>query len=122
MRTDRRLLKQLLLNILSNAVKFSRTGGQITLFASLLPSADRIAICVEDTGIGMTAEEIEFALQPFAQIQTAYNRSSEGTGVGLTLVQRFSVLLDGEVAITSQPGIGTMVTLSLPLRLTAGRD
>jgi cell cycle sensor histidine kinase DivJ len=64
----------------------------------------------------MTADEIEYALQPFAQIQTAYNRSSEGTGLGLTLVQRFSALLGGDMSIASQPGIGSMVTLRLPLR------
>lgn len=116
LRTDRRLLKQLLLNILSNAVKFNRTGGRISLFASILPGGEQIAICIEDTGIGMTADEIEYALQPFAQIQTTYNRSSEGTGLGLTLVQRFSALLGGDMSIASQPGIGSMVTLRLPLR------
>jgi PAS domain S-box-containing protein len=114
-RSDRRLLKQLLLNILSNAVKFNREGGWIGLRAALEPDGEHIVISVADTGIGMTEDEIGRALQPFAQIETTYSRTTEGTGLGLTLVQRFTAILGGTFDITSQRDVGTTVTLRLPL-------
>jgi PAS domain S-box-containing protein len=116
--SDRRLLKQLLLNLLSNAVKFNREGGSVTVRAAL--SGEMVEIAVIDTGIGMNAAEIERALQPFQQIANTYNRTSEGTGLGLTLVQRFTAIMGGSVTIESEPGIGTTVRVSLPQRPPAG--
>ncbi|MBL8708931.1 MAG: sensor histidine kinase, partial [Rhodospirillaceae bacterium] len=113
--TDRRLLKQLLLNLLSNAVKFNREDGSVNLRAQVKDSM--VVISVADTGIGMSAEEIERALQPFQQIANTYSRTSEGTGLGLTLVQRFTAIMGGSFAIESTPGIGTTVRVTLPLRL-----
>ena len=115
-RCDRRLLKQLLLNILSNAVKFNREGGRINLSAALHDDGEHLVIAIADTGIGMSGPEIERALQPFAQVERTHSRTIEGTGLGLTLVQRFTTILGGEFSVASEPEVGTTVTLKLPLK------
>ncbi|TDQ82541.1 PAS domain S-box-containing protein [Dongia mobilis] len=115
--SDRRLLKQLLLNLLSNAVKFNRDGGSVAVRAQI--EGDTVVIAIADSGIGMNAEEIERALQPFQQIANTYSRTSEGTGLGLTLVQRFTAIMGGSFTIESEPGIGTTARVTLPLRLPA---
>ncbi len=115
-RSDRRLLKQLLLNILSNAVKFNREGGRISLSAGHHDDGEHLVIAIADTGIGMSGPEIERALQPFAQVERTHSRTIEGTGLGLTLVQRFTAILGGEFSLASEPEIGTTVTLKLPLK------
>lgn len=111
--SDRRILKQLLVNLLSNAVKFNRDGGAIHIRA--MAGSDTVIIVVEDTGIGMTEAEIERALLPFVQIESTYQRTREGTGLGLTLVQRFTMLLGGKLSIQSQKGVGTRISIELPL-------
>jgi signal transduction histidine kinase len=116
LRSDRRLLKQLLLNILSNAVKFNREGGRISLSAAHHDDGEHLVIAIADTGIGMSGPEIERALQPFAQVERAHSRTIEGTGLGLTLVQRFTAILGGEFSVASEPEVGTTVTLKLPLK------
>jgi two-component system cell cycle sensor histidine kinase PleC len=116
LRSDRRLLKQLLLNILSNAVKFNREGGRINLSAAHHDDGEHLVIAIADTGIGMSGPEIERALQPFAQVERAHSRTIEGTGLGLTLVQRFTAILGGEFSVASEPEVGTTVTLKLPLK------
>ncbi len=111
--TDRRLVKQIILNLMANAVKFNRTGGKVQVQARQVgPSA---VIIVSDTGIGMTAEEIERARQPFVQLESAYHRSQEGSGLGLPLVERFARLLGGHLDIRSEKGVGTTMTVTLPL-------
>ncbi len=115
--SDRRLLKQLLLNVLSNAVKFNREGGRIILFAEPASDGDHLIISVTDTGIGMSEPEIARALEPFAQLERSYSRTIEGTGLGLTLVQRFVSMMGGTFAIGSERNIGTTVSMKLPMRL-----
>ncbi len=110
--SDRRVLKQLLINLLSNAVKFNRDGGWISITAS--QDLAHTVIIVEDTGIGMTKAEIDRALQPFVQIESTYQRTREGTGLGLTLVQRFTSLLGGTMQIGSVKGVGTRIVIELP--------
>jgi two-component system, cell cycle sensor histidine kinase PleC len=113
LRADELRLKQVVLNLLSNAVKFTPVGGRITLRAATTPESG-IVLAVADTGIGMKAEEIPIALEPFRQIDSALNRRYEGTGLGLPLARTLVELHGGTLAISSAPGQGTTVTVTLP--------
>ncbi|HVO04124.1 MAG TPA: PAS domain S-box protein [Candidatus Cybelea sp.] len=114
LRSDRRLLKQVILNLMSNAVKFNQAGGSVAVSARC--EGERMLFTIADTGAGMTDEEIRRALQPFVQLEPAYYRRQEGTGLGLALVERFARLLGGTFEIRSQKGKGTTACLSLPLK------
>jgi signal transduction histidine kinase len=110
---DHKRVRQLLVNLLSNASKFTPEGGRILVLAR--PAADGgVTIAVADTGIGMTHEEIMLALRPFAQVDARRARSAEGAGLGLPLVQGLVRLHGGTLHIESQPGAGTTVMVSLP--------
>ena len=110
-------LKQILLNVLANAVKFTPPGGRVAVSATLAPEGG-VTFTVRDTGIGMHPEEIPLALEPFRQIETALNRRYEGTGLGLPLARRLTELHDGIFDIESAPGRGTTVAIRLPPALT----
>jgi len=97
-------------------VKFNREGGQVTIMARHYAEDDDVTISIEDTGIGMSPEEVERALQPFTQVENTYSRTQEGTGLGLTLAQRFTAIFGGEFRIVSQKGVGTVITIRLPRR------
>src|SRR5215813_2910651 len=112
LRADPRRLRQVLLNLLSNALKFTPKGGTVTLTAERR-GAD-IAIAVADTGIGMAPEHISIALAPFGQVDNRFARRYEGTGLGLPLVKRLVELHGGTLAIDSALGRGTTVTVLLP--------
>ncbi|SMF48600.1 two-component system, cell cycle sensor histidine kinase DivJ [Xaviernesmea oryzae] len=109
---DRRALQQILINLTGNAIKFTEAGGVVSIDAVL--SGDNVVISVSDTGIGIAAEKLEFIGQPFMQVENAYTRSYEGTGLGLSLVKGLVALHGGRFAIASRPGEGTVVTVSLP--------
>jgi two-component system, cell cycle sensor histidine kinase PleC len=106
-------VKQILLNLLSNAVKFTGSGGQVSL--RVRPDHDRILIEVADTGIGMSAEGIAIALQPFGQVDSQLSRRAGGTGLGLPLVRSFVELLHGTLDVRSREGEGTTVSVRLPV-------
>nr|WP_246513292.1 PAS domain-containing sensor histidine kinase [Azospirillum picis] len=112
-------VKQILLNLLSNAVKFTGQGGSITLRVRPDPVAGgglgHVLIEVADTGIGMNAEGIAIALQPFGQVDSQLSRRSGGTGLGLPLVRSFVELLNGTLDIRSREGEGTTVSVRLPV-------
>lgn len=117
--TDERRLKQVLINLLNNAVKFTPAGGTVTL--EIAHTSDGGAmIRVRDTGIGMTEEEIENAARPFWQADAGLDRAFEGTGLGLALVTELLRMLRGEFRLESQKGRGTVATVILPPRLRAG--
>jgi two-component system cell cycle sensor histidine kinase PleC len=78
-------------------------------------SADTALITVEDNGIGMSPEEIETALRPFGQVDSAFNKRHEGTGLGLPIAYALARLHGGDLRIASQKGVGTRICLSLPL-------
>nr|WP_286209143.1 PAS domain-containing sensor histidine kinase [Azospirillum sp. A1-3] len=106
-------VKQILLNLLTNAVKFTPAGGSVAL--RVRPECGRILIEVADSGIGMNAEGIAIALQPFGQVDSQLSRRSGGTGLGLPLVRSFVDLLNGTLDIRSREGEGTTVSVRLPV-------
>lgn len=106
-------IKQMLINLLSNAVKFTPEGGRISIDADV-DDYGQMHISITDTGIGLTDDEIEKALSPFGQVDTALNKSESGTGLGLTLVQSLMSLHGGSFELFSQKGIGTTATLIFP--------
>lgn len=110
---DELKLRRALLNLLSNAIKFTPQGGRIVLAANRTKDGG-VAFAIEDTGIGMTADEISLALLPFRQIEPAYSRRHEGLGLGLPLAKSLIDLHGGTLAIQSQPQVGTKVTAMLP--------
>ncbi|MCC2609007.1 HAMP domain-containing sensor histidine kinase [Neorhizobium sp. Rsf11] len=109
---DRRAVQQILINLASNAIKFTEAGGAVSIDAVL--AGDDVVISVSDTGIGIAAEKLEFIGQPFMQVENAYTRSYEGTGLGLSLVKGLVALHGGRFSIASRAGEGTVVTVSLP--------
>jgi signal transduction histidine kinase len=113
LRGDARRLKQVVLNLLSNAAKFTPEGGEVALRAGT--AADGwLEIAVSDTGIGMAAEDIPRALAPFGQVEDALSRRHQGVGLGLHLSRTFAEMHGGRLTVESRPGAGTTVTVRLP--------
>ncbi|HKW55493.1 MAG TPA: ATP-binding protein [Stellaceae bacterium] len=110
---DELRLKQIVLNLLSNSVKFTPAGGRVT-FSAAVARDGSLALAVSDTGIGMKAEEIPIALEPFRQIDSVHTRRYEGTGLGLPLARTLAELHGGTLLIESVPDRGTTVTVTLP--------
>jgi PAS domain S-box-containing protein len=117
---DERRIRQILLNLLNNAIKFTPEGGHVRVGASFSPSGD-LLLSVSDTGIGMSEIDQQRALQPFAQIDNERNRSQQGTGLGLTLTRRLAELHDGQLDLRSATGEGTTVTVTFPARRVLAR-
>jgi PAS domain S-box-containing protein len=113
LRGDERKLKQVVINLLTNAIKFTPAGGSVVLRARLALDGD-LLIEVADTGIGIAAEDIPTALSPFGQVDGRLNRKYDGTGLGLPLARALVELHDGALSIASEPGRGTTVTVRLP--------
>ena len=109
---DRRALRQILLNILSNAVKFTPEGGWIRLAASA--SNGRLTIEIRDSGIGISAKDLPNLTDPFKRAESDPYLSQEGTGLGLAIVKALVGLHGGDLDIASEPGEGTTVTVTLP--------
>ncbi len=110
---DRRALVQILLNLLSNALKFSDANTTVTIYATL-DAAGRPRLSVADRGIGIAPEEIGKVMQPFTQLESAHARRYQGTGLGLTIARNLAELHGGDLTIESTLGEGTVITLSLP--------
>jgi two-component system cell cycle sensor histidine kinase PleC len=108
-------LKQIVTNILSNAVKFTDEGGEVSILAR--PIADnQVVIAIADTGIGMTPEEVQIALTPFEQVDTSLARQHEGTGLGLVIAKKLTQMHGGKLEISSKKGIGTAMAIVLPIQ------
>ncbi|MDX8517045.1 PAS domain-containing sensor histidine kinase [Mesorhizobium dulcispinae] len=110
---DRRAIQQILINLVSNAVKFTPDGGSVVIGAKRVGS--RLHFWVSDTGIGIAEDDMANLGKPFMQIQNDYTRRFEGTGLGLSLVKGLVTLHEGTMSIESAPGEGTTVTISLPV-------
>jgi signal transduction histidine kinase len=106
-------LTQILVNLLSNAIKFTEPGGKVRLKV-VRPAQRGITFRVEDTGVGMSAEQIPIALTPFGQIESNLTRKHDGVGLGLPLTKRLIELHGGTIEIRSEPGTGTVVSAHLP--------
>ena len=115
---DRRACRQILINLLSNAVKFTPKGGRVSV--SVQRRHDRIELAVADTGIGIAEADLPRLGDPFFQAGSAYSRSHEGTGLGLSVVRGLVGLHQGELTIESADGDGTAVTVSLPIDCRGG--
>jgi PAS domain S-box-containing protein len=113
LRADQTRLKQILLNLLSNAIKFSPAGSRVLLTVRHEPDG-AVVFGIADKGIGMTPEHIRLALQPFRQIENAFNRRHQGTGLGLPLAKAFTELHGGTLSIDSALGHGTVVEIRFP--------
>ncbi len=113
---DERRIRQVLINLLNNAVKFTPEGGTITLTVSPITDNQQsfLRIAITDTGIGVAPENIDRLFQPFVQIDSALNRQYAGTGLGLALVKQIIELHGGKVGLTSELGRGSCFTLDLP--------
>jgi signal transduction histidine kinase len=108
---DPRRLKQILLNLLTNAIKFTKEGGQVIVSGSIIESELRLRI--SDNGVGMTKDEITFAMQPFNQLDTAPRKQS-GTGLGLPVTKALVDANRARLVLTSEPGVGTSADVIFP--------
>lgn len=108
---DERRVKQMLLNLLTNAIKFTPTGT-VELRIQKVPQGVSFSIC--DTGIGIAPEQLQLLFQPFQQLDSTFNRQYEGTGLGLALTRKLARLHGGEVSVASTLGKGSEFTLFLP--------
>lgn len=112
-RGDETALRQIVTNILANAVKFTDAGGRVNVSIEQNAQND-IIITVADTGVGMNAEEMKLALVPFARVDTPLTRHREGTGLGLPLAKLLAESIGASLSIVSSPGVGTTVTITFP--------
>lgn len=112
---DERAVRQIMINLVSNAVKFTAEGGQVKVAAERVGRNIRIA--VSDNGIGISSEHIEKLGIPFYQADSKYDRKYQGTGLGLSVVRGLVELHRGKLAFSSRKGIGTTVTVTLPVHV-----
>jgi cell cycle sensor histidine kinase DivJ len=113
MNGDPRAFKQIVLNLVVNAIKFTERGGSVTVSAAV--EGSRLMLCVTDTGVGIAAEDLVRIGDPFFQGGKTYQRKHEGTGLGLSIVKGLVGLHNGEMNVQSTVGEGTTVTVALPL-------
>jgi cell cycle sensor histidine kinase DivJ len=113
MNGDPRAFKQIALNLVANAIKFTERGGSVTVSATV--EGPRLMLVVADTGIGIDADDLARIGDPFFQAGKTYQRRHEGTGLGLSIVKGLVGLHDGEMNVRSTVGEGTTVTVTLPL-------
>jgi signal transduction histidine kinase len=119
-RLDPRAMKQVLLNLISNAIKFTPAGGQIAVRLSVT-AAYELAYQISDTGIGIAAGDIQRVMAPFGQVDSHLSRKHPGTGLGLPISHALTMMHGGTLRLESQPGVGTIVTVTLPpLRRVSG--
>jgi len=111
-RADREKCEQIVLNVLSNAMKFTGRGGRVTVTCA--PSDDRIAISVSDTGVGIPPDKLAVIFEPFVQVDPSLTRQRDGTGLGLAISRQLARGMGGELTAVSSPGAGSTFTLTLP--------
>ncbi|MCC8942706.1 PAS domain S-box protein [Bradyrhizobium sp. Arg68] len=113
---DPRAFKQIVLNLVSNAIKFTERGGKVTVSAAV--EGSRLVLRVSDTGVGIAADDLKRIGDPFFQAGKTYQRRHEGTGLGLSIVKGLVGLHNGELNVESKVGEGTTVSVALPLAFT----
>jgi signal transduction histidine kinase/DNA-binding response OmpR family regulator len=129
MYTDKMKLKQILINLIGNAVKFTAEGS-ITIKSRIVdreqavsdvffkPGLNYVALSVTDTGSGMSNDEMEHIFEPFKQADTTTTRKAGGTGLGLTITKKFTELLNGKIEASSVKGKGTTITVTIPVKIS----
>ena len=120
LRGEERAIKQILTNLLTNAIKFTHEGGAVTLDA-FADEYGRLVMKIKDTGIGIKPEDIALALAPFGQIESVLSRKNQGTGLGLPLTKALVELHDGTLEINSEVGKGTTVSVFFPAARVVSR-
>jgi len=110
-RSDRRRVGQIVINLLSNAVKFTETGS---VRIGCVEDGENVVITVEDTGIGISEEDVTKLFVPFQQLDTGLTRKYEGTGLGLSICKRLSEKMGGRIDVESEPGRGSLFTVRIP--------
>ena len=113
--SDRQKVKQIVLNLLSNALKFTHEGG-VTLSARRSPREKAVRLSVSDTGIGIAPADQERIFEDFRQLDNSPTRPYGGTGLGLSICRRLAQMLDGRLAVQSEPGRGSTFILTLPMQ------
>jgi signal transduction histidine kinase len=111
LRADREKVQQILLNLLGNAVKFTPSGGQVTITCAAQHEA--VLLRVRDTGIGIPADKLEAVFQPFVQVGAGLTREHGGTGLGLAISRDLARAMGGDLTVESAPGVGSTFTLTL---------
>ena len=118
-------LQQVLGNMVGNAIKFT-SKGRVEIGVHVLPYAKqdecRLLFIVSDTGIGINEQSLNILFAPFIQLETSYNRSHQGAGLGLAIAKRLTALMGGEIAVESEEGTGSIFYLSMPFGLTDSTD
>ena len=111
-RADERRLKQLLYNFISNALKFTPEGGEVTIHAR--QSGQNVLLSVSDTGVGIPAAEQERIFESFYQVDSTLTKNKQGTGLGLALVRRIADLHEGRVWVESESNVGSTFFVEWP--------
>ena len=109
---DRRALKQVLLNLLANAIKFTPENGKVTLNAE--QEGSRVRFSITDSGIGISEKDIERLAQPFVQVENQFTKSHKGSGLGLAIARSLIEMHGGSLDISSEVSKGTTVSFALP--------
>jgi signal transduction histidine kinase len=112
-RTDVRKVRQILVNLLGNAVKFTDAG---TIEFEIAAASDNLALHMRDTGRGIAADQLENIFDPFHQLDSGKTRQAEGSGLGLAVSRRLARLLGGDIEVHSEVGVGSEFIVRLPLR------
>lgn len=118
---DRERIEQVVVNILSNAVKYTPAGGHIRLAACTVPN-NRVRITVEDDGVGIPASDVPRLFERFYRVDKARSRAAGGTGLGLAIAKEIVEQHEGKIALASEYGKGTTVTITLPTDLTPNHE
>ena len=119
-RADREKLQQVVLNLLSNAVKFTPAGGRVDIECAAAPNG-MMCVRVRDTGRGIAGSQIERVFQPFVQVDAGLTRTQDGVGLGLAISRDLARGMGGDLTVDSEPDVGSVFTLTVPLAGSAGR-
>ena len=114
LRGDQRLVRQVLINIVANATKFTEPGGTVDVLIEQDENTGEGLIVVSDTGVGMTKDEVKRCIEPFTQIESAYTSNQSGVGLGLPMVAKIMELHGGKFRIKSVVGQGSTATAIFP--------
>ena len=114
--SDRQKVKQILLNLLSNALKFTHQGG-VRIIARRMSHERSVEICVADTGIGIATNDLQKVFEDFRQLDNSPTRAYGGTGLGLSICRRLAQMLNGRITLESHVGTGSTFTVTIPIQV-----